>query len=152
MKEMAIANEKKIAEAKEALEQEARERAVAEKALVEAKLEERRRQEEARGKKFGGRPPQVPDPEQAKPDPKAQRNFTDPDSRIMKDGATKEFVQAYNAQAAVDSHAQVIVGAAVTRQFMRGDSGFKPGGQAKRFHRRTGMFFSARYFFTSPTV
>ncbi len=28
----------------------------------------------------------------------------------MKDGATKEFVQAYNAQAAVDSHAQVIVG------------------------------------------
>ena len=34
----------------------------------------------------------------------------------MKDGATKEFVQAYNAQAAVDSHAQVIVGAAVTQE------------------------------------
>ncbi len=34
----------------------------------------------------------------------------------MKDGATKEFVQAYNAQAAVDSHAQVIVAAAVTQQ------------------------------------
>ena len=34
----------------------------------------------------------------------------------MKDGATKEFVQAYNAQAAVDSQAQVIVGAAVTQE------------------------------------
>jgi hypothetical protein len=41
------------------------------------------------------------------PEPKAQRNFTDPDSRIMKSG--KDFVQAYNAQAAVDHRAQVIV-------------------------------------------
>jgi len=106
---------KKIAEAKASLEQEARERATAEKAAAEAKLEERRRQEEAQGKKFGGRPPQVPDPEQAKPDPKAQRNFTDPESRIMKDGATKSFVQAYNGQAAVDSHAQIIVAAALTQ-------------------------------------
>jgi transposase len=41
------------------------------------------------------------------PKPAAQRNFTDPESRIMKgrDG----FVQAYNAQAAVDATAQVIV-------------------------------------------
>ena len=105
----------KIAEAKAALEQEARERAAADKAAAEAKLEERRRQEEAQGKKFGGRPPQVPDPEQAKPEPKAQRNFTDPESRIMKDGATKSFVQAYNGQAAVDGHAQIIVAAAVTQ-------------------------------------
>src|ERR1022692_856528 len=105
----------KIAEAKAALEQEARERAAVEKAVAEAKLEERRRQEEAQGKKFGGRPPQVPDPEQAKPEPKAQRNFTDPESRIMKDGATKSFMQAYNAQAAVDSHAQIIVAAALTQ-------------------------------------
>lgn len=58
----------------------------------------------------------LPPPEEAKPEPKAQRNFTDPDSRIMKDGATKEFVQAYNAQAAVDSQAQVIVAAGVTQQ------------------------------------
>jgi len=62
------------------------------------------------------RHPQAPDPEEAKPEPKAQRNFTDPDSRIMKDGATKEFVQAYNAQAAVDSQAQVIVAAEVTQE------------------------------------
>ena len=41
------------------------------------------------------------------PKPTAQRNFSDPESRIMKghDG----FVQAYNAQAAVDATAQVIV-------------------------------------------
>jgi transposase len=106
----------KIREAKAALEQEARERAEEEKARVEAQLKEREKQEQERGRKFGGRPPQAPDPEQAKPEAKAQRNFTDPDSRIMKDGATKEFVQAYNAQAVVDSQAQVIVVAAVTQE------------------------------------
>jgi transposase len=41
-------------------------------------------------------------------DPKAQRNFTDPESRIMRKSG-KEYVQAYNAQAAVDCTAQVIV-------------------------------------------
>ena len=51
--------------------------------------------------------------ESAKPDPKAQYNFTDPESRIMKgpDG----FVQAYNVQVAVDE-LQLIVGHAVTQQ------------------------------------
>ena len=52
----------------------------------------------------------------ARPQDKAQRNFTDPDSRIMKDGATKSFEQCYNCQAAVDSRAQVIVSARVTQQ------------------------------------
>jgi transposase len=106
----------RIREAKAALEREAQERAEEEKARVEAQLKEREKQERERGRKLGGRPPQAPDPEQAKPEPKAQRNFTDPDSRIMKDGATKEFVQAYNAQAVVDSHAQVIVVASVTQE------------------------------------
>ena len=106
----------KIREAKAALEQEAREAAEKKQAEVEAQIKEREEQERERGRKFGGRPPQAPDPEQAKPEPQAQRNFTDPESRIMKDGATKEWVQAYNAQAAVDSHAQVIVGAAVTQE------------------------------------
>jgi len=62
-----------------------------------------------------GRPAQVPDPAQAQPAPTAQRNFTDPESRIMVDGATKEFMQGYNAQAAVDSQAQVIVACGVTQ-------------------------------------
>jgi transposase len=48
------------------------------------------------------------------PKPRAQRNFTDPDSCIMmKDGAV---VQAYNAQVAVDSEAQIILAVAVTNQ------------------------------------
>jgi hypothetical protein len=106
----------KIGEAKAALEREAREEAEKKKAEVEVQLREREKQEQERGRRFGGRPPQVPDPEQAQPKPEGQRNFTDPDSRIMKDGATKEFVQAYNAQAAVDSQAQVIVAAAVTQE------------------------------------
>lgn len=48
------------------------------------------------------------------PQPKAQRNFTDPESRIMVKGG--EFVQGYNAQVAVDAEAQVIVAVAVTNQ------------------------------------
>jgi len=107
---------RKIREAKAALEQEAREAAEKKQAEVEAQLKERARKEAERGRKMGGRPPEAPDPEEAKPEPKAQRNFTDPDSRIMKEGATKEFVQAYNAQAVVDSEAQVIVAAAVTQE------------------------------------
>ena len=46
------------------------------------------------------------------PAPKAQRNFTDPDSRIMK--GPEGFVQAYNAQLAVDARSQVIVAEHVT--------------------------------------
>ena len=48
--------------------------------------------------------------------PKKQRNFTDPDSRIMLNGATKAFQQAYNGQAMVDCDSQVIVAADVTQQ------------------------------------
>lgn len=55
-------------------------------------------------------------PSEVLPNAKAQRNFTDPDSRIMKDGATKAFVQAYNAQIVVDDAFQVIVAAELTQQ------------------------------------
>ena len=51
-------------------------------------------------------PPQVDD--------KAQRNFTDPESRIMKAPAKGTFVQAYNVQTAVDAETQVILGKLVT--------------------------------------
>jgi transposase len=108
---------KKIAEAKAALEREARQRAEAQKKAVEEKLVEREKKEQETGKKMGGRPPEVPDPEQAVPDPKEQRNFTDPESRIMPDGGHKgSFVQSYNAQVAVDSTAQIMVAAEITQQ------------------------------------
>lgn len=47
------------------------------------------------------------------PDDKAQRNFTDPESKIMPAPGGKHFEQAYNAQAAVDSANQIIVAADV---------------------------------------
>ncbi|MEO7271574.1 MAG: IS1182 family transposase [Vicinamibacterales bacterium] len=52
-------------------------------------------------------------PETATPKPKSQYNFTDPESRIMK--SPDGFVQAYNAQVAVDTW-QLIVGQAVTQE------------------------------------
>jgi transposase len=47
------------------------------------------------------------------PKEKAQRNFTDPESRIMK-GSEGAFIQGYNAQAAVDAKKQIIVAATLT--------------------------------------
>jgi transposase len=88
---------RKIKEAMSALERE-----------VEAQAHARR--DEKRNRKRRGRRDSV------KPDSKAQRNFTDPDSRIMVNGATKSFEQSYNCQAAVDDKAQVIVAANVTQQ------------------------------------
>jgi transposase len=48
------------------------------------------------------------------PDAKAQENFTDPDSRIMKRGSSG-FEQCYNSQIAVDEAEQIIVAATVTQ-------------------------------------
>jgi transposase len=91
----------KIRQAKAALEAEA-----------QAAAQKLREEKEAKG---GSSEPPAP-PEAARPAEKAQRNFTDPDSRIMRDGATKSFEQSYNCQAVVDSEAQVIVAAQVTQQ------------------------------------
>jgi transposase len=108
---------KKIREAKLALEQAAKERARIDRAEAEKKLAEREEEEQRTGKKKPGRKPELHDPEQAKPEDKAQRNFTDPESRIMPDGGNKgAFVQGYNAQIAVDSASQVIVAAEVTQE------------------------------------
>lgn len=57
------------------------------------------------------------------PLPKAQDNFTDPDSRIMK--SNSGFEQCYNGQTAVDAHAQIIVVAELTQ--CASDSGELPG-------------------------
>jgi transposase len=97
----------RIKEAKEVLEREARERAKQEQ------LEQEKRQERETSGGHRGRPPKAPS---EKPQGKTQYNFTDPESRIMKDGATKSFEQSYNCQAAVDSHSQVIVATGVSQE------------------------------------
>ena len=107
---------RKLREAKAALEAAARAQAEQAAEQTRPKLAERARREAQTGKKMGGRALQVPDPDHAQPAPTAQRNFTDPESRIMKDGATKGFEQAYNAQAAVDSTAQIIVASRLTQE------------------------------------
>jgi len=96
----------RIRQAKAELEAEA-------KALAQAKLKAAaaaQAQREAEGRKKPGRPAAAPS---TAPDPKAQKNFTDPESRIMK--SKDGFVQAYNAQIAVDGQAQVIVAQDVTQ-------------------------------------
>lgn len=85
------------AEAKGAADEETRRRAVAEEKRI------------AQGRKKNGR---TPAPPQREPDGKTQRNFTDPESRILK---TKDgYIQGYNAQAAVDAEAQIIVAHGLT--------------------------------------
>jgi transposase len=95
----------RIREAKAALEAEA-------KAAAEEEMRRREQAEEKRvaeGRKKNGRAPAPPKQE---PDGKAQRNFTDPESRILK---TKDgYIQGYNAQAAVDGKAQIIVAHSLT--------------------------------------
>jgi transposase len=80
------------AEAKAAAEEAARRRHEAEQKRI------------AEGRRKSGK---TPAPPKSEPDGKAQRNFTDPESRILK---TKDgYIQGYNAQAAVDATAQIIV-------------------------------------------
>jgi transposase len=96
----------RIRQAKAELEAEA-------KAAAEAKLKaaaEAAEKREAEGRRKGGRKAAPPSTE---PDAKAQKNFTDPESRIMK--SKDGYVQAYNAQAAVDAEAQIIVAQDVTQ-------------------------------------
>jgi transposase len=84
------------------------------KAALEAEEQERERARQA-ALREEGREPRKPDPDEEPPVPKpsAQRNFTDPESKIMKtsDGA---FHQCFNAQVVVDGEAQVIVSADVS--------------------------------------
>jgi len=104
--------EKRVAALKEArhvIEQRREEMAAAQKEEYQTKQAQRQAQREA-GKKPRG--PEPTPPSEA-PDPKAQYNFTDPESRIMKAGSGQHFEQAYNAQAAVDEQ-MLIVGQRVS--------------------------------------
>ena len=95
----------RILEAKAQLEAEARQAAEAKAAEREAK----RPKDDSKPRR--GRKPK--DPATVVPKEKAQRGFTDPESRIMKSG-TGEWVQGYNGQAAVDCDHQVIVACELT--------------------------------------
>jgi len=92
----------KIKEAMKTLEQEA---------VREA--EEKQQAKEEQREKPGEAKSQSPAPV---PRDKAQKNFTDPDSRIMKVSSTKSFEQCYNAQALVDDAHQVIVAAHLSQK------------------------------------
>jgi hypothetical protein len=96
-----------LEQAKAVLEARAEERHEAEKAEYEAKLREREEKAKRTGRKPGGRPPQPP---KAGPRAKDQYNFTDPDSRIMKNSNNKGFDQHYNVQVAVEQECRLIVG------------------------------------------
>jgi len=96
----------KIKAAKAALEAEAKE-------AVKKSEREQKKDDEGKAPKQGGGGSSKPT---GKPADKAQRNFTDPESRIMIAGATKSFEQCYNCQTAVDETAQVIVATYVTQE------------------------------------
>ncbi len=100
-----------LAEAKQVLQARAAERYAAEQAEYEAKLLARQAKTQATGRKPGGQPPRPPTPGVQ---PTDQSNFTDPDSRIMKNSTDPGFDQAYNAQAVVDQATLLVVGNRVT--------------------------------------
>lgn len=96
---------------KAVLEVRAQERFAAEQAEYEAKLREREEKAQRKGRKPGGRPPQPPLPG---PRDQDQYNFTDSDSRIMKNSTDESFDQHYNAQAVVDQASLLIVATALS--------------------------------------
>ena len=89
----------RLAAAKAVLEVRAQERFAREQADYEAKVRERAELAEERGRKPRGRPPQPPT---SGPREKDQYNFTDPDSRMMKNSTNQGFDQDYNVPLAVD--------------------------------------------------
>lgn len=106
--EIAIRKEwlENLAEAKSVLEAHAQERYAAEQAEYEAKLRQREEKARRSGRKPRGHQPRPPKPG---PQDKDQYNFTDPDSRIMKNSTDDGFDQHYNAQVAVDQESLLIV-------------------------------------------
>lgn len=97
----------RLAEAKKVLEARAQARYEAEKAEYEAKMQAREEKAAKKGGKPPGRPPNPPTPG---PRDKDQYNFTDPESRIMKNAANSGFDQHYNTQVVVDHDSRLVVG------------------------------------------
>ncbi|MCI0421971.1 MAG: transposase, partial [Acidobacteria bacterium] len=95
-----------LAQAKAVLEARAQERYQAERAEYEAKVRAREERARQTKRKPRGRGPQPPQPG---PSDKDQYNFTDPDSRIMKNSNNEGFDQHYNAQVATDHSSLLIV-------------------------------------------
>jgi transposase len=95
-----------LAKAKAVLKTRAQERDAVEQAAYQAKLREREEKARHTGRKPRGRSPQPPQPG---PRDQDQYNFTDPDSRIMKNSTDEGFDQHYNAQVAVDQASWLIV-------------------------------------------
>ena len=96
-----------LAEAKKVLEARAQARYEAEKAEYEAQMQAREEKATKKGRKPSGRPPTPPTPE---PRDKDQYNFTDPESRIMKNANNSGFDQHYNVQVVVEHDSRLIVG------------------------------------------
>src|SRR5260370_496376 len=96
-----------LARAKAVLQARAAERYAAEQAEYEAKVREREEKAKRRGRRPGGKPPQPPT---SGPRDKDQYNFTDPDSRIMKNSTDDGFNQQFNVQAAIDQASRLILG------------------------------------------
>jgi len=101
----------RLAEAKKVLEARAQKRYETEKAEYEAKMRDREEQARRTGRKPRGKAPKPPT---AGPRAKDQYNFTDPDSRIMKNSTNDGFDQHYNVQVAVDQDNRFIVGHTVS--------------------------------------
>ena len=98
---------KQLAEAKKVLDARAQARYEAEKAEYEAKQRVREEKAAQKGQKPRGSAPKPPTPG---PRDKDQYNFTDPESRIMKNANNSGFDQHYNTQVVVDHDSRLIVG------------------------------------------
>jgi transposase len=95
-----------LADAKAVLDARAQARYEAEKAAYEEKVRQREAKAAEKGRRPGGRPPKPPTPG---PRDKDQYNFTDPQSRIMKNPNNGGFDQHYNVQVSVDQDSRLIV-------------------------------------------
>ena len=97
----------RLAEARQVLEMRAQARHAAEQAEYEAKMQARTEKAAQKKQKPRGKPPKPP---QAGPRDKDQYNFTDPQSRLMKNANNGGFDQHYNVQVVVEHDSRLIVG------------------------------------------